>query len=544
MNAPPTKTGPPGADWATRLAGARLTRKLVNAGFHLDARRRSRVLAALDPVAAQQEALRRLVRQARGTRFGRDHGFTTIRSVDDFQRQVPIRTYEDLWDDYLKSHYPVFEDLTWPGRIPYLALTSGTTQGATKYIPVSKAMIESNQKGGRTMVAAHLAARPDSRLMEGRLFFLGGTTKLEEPAPGVRQGDLSGIAAVEISPWLRAYTFPPLDLALESNWDRKLGLLAERSLNEPITLVSGVPSWLLMLFRRVLEIGGEATIGEVWPNLEVVVHGGVRFEPYEDSFREIIGRPDVRLQETYPCSEGFIAYGDPATGLLRLLVDHGIFHEFVPVSEYVAGVQPKTRRWLANAETGVDYVIVVSTCAGMWAHVIGDTVRFESLDPPSLRFTGRTKYTLSAFGEHLISEEVEAAIVAVAARAGTPANDWHVGPVFSGVLGHHHYVIELGARPESPARFRDLLDEDLRRRNADYAAHRTGGSGIPAPGLTLARPGAFEAWMRRRGRLGGQNKVPRMDGSGALTRDLVDFLRGAGLVEADVAPGEPTTSRP
>jgi hypothetical protein len=398
-------------------------------------------------------------------------------------------------------------------------------------------MVRSNRKAAQTMVAAHMAARPDSRLFEGRMFFLGGTTKLEEPAPGVRQGDLSGVAAIELSPLLRPYTFPPLDLALESDWDRKLALLAERSVREPITLVSGVPSWLLMLFRRVLEISGKSTIGEVWPTLEMVVHGGVKFDPYERAFREVVGRDDVRLQETYPCSEGFIAFGDPSTGLLRLLVDHGIFYEFVPSSEYEAGVQPKTRLWLAEVETGVDYVIVVSTCAGMWAHVIGDTIRFESLDPPLIRFTGRTKFTLSAFGEHLILDEVEAAIAAAAAEIDASARDWHVGAAFAGALGHHQYVIELESRKADAGRFRDRIDAELRRRNADYDAHRAGGVGMSAPGLILARPGTFEAWMRRRGKLGGQNKVPRMDATGALTRDLVAFARGSNLVDAEAPPG-------
>jgi hypothetical protein len=222
-----------------------------------------------------------------------------------------------------------------------------------------------------------------------------------------------------------------------------------------------------------------------------------------------------------------------------LIVDNGIFYEFVPVAEYDPAVEPRRRLWLGDVEAGVDYVIMVSTCAGMWAHVIGDTIRFESLDPPLIRFTGRTKYSLSAFGEHLIYEEVEAEITAAAAEAQTQPRDWHVGPVFAGVLGYHQYVIEPEARAEDAPRFRDRLDEGLRARNADYAAHRSSGSGIPAPGLILTRTGAFEAWMRRRGKLGGQNKVPRMDGSGALTLDLVDFVRQAGLVVAEASPRGP-----
>ncbi len=518
-----------------RVAGSAPVRHLVNLGFHLHARLRKANNESLDPRRVQENALLRLVRAASPTRFGQDHGFNLIRSVADFQKAVPLRTYEALWNDYLRASYPVFENLTWPGRIPFLALTSGTTQGATKYIPVSTQMVASNRKAAQTMVAYHLAARPESRLFHGRLFFLGGTANLEEPAPGVHQGDLSGIAALELSPLLRPYTFPPLELALESNWDSKLALLAQRSIRERITLISGVPSWLLMLFQRVLEITGESTIGAVWPDLELVVHGGVKFTPYEKSYHEILGRPDIRLQETYPCSEGFIAFGDPRTGLLRLLLDHGLFYEFVPVADLDA--PNPTRHWLGTVERGVNYAIVVSTCAGMWSHIIGDTVRFESLDPPLISFTGRTKYTLSAFGEHLINEEIECGIASAASASNASVRDWHVGPVFEGALGYHQYVVEFSGMPDDPDHFRRLLDEDLSRRNADYLAHRADGVGLPLPGMVVAQPGAFNSWMRSRGKLGGQNKVPRMDGSGTLTRELVEYLRQNGQVVVEITPG-------
>ena len=515
-----------------KVAGSAPVRLAVNRGFHAYARRRTRGLDRADPVALQRRGLLRLVRAAEATRFGRDHGFGSIRTVADFQARVPLRTYEALWADYLRDAYPVFDNLTWPGLIPYLALTSGTTQGATKYIPVSWEMVASNRKAAKTMVAYHLADRPDSRLFHGRLFFLGGSTNLERPAPGVRQGDLSGIAAEEAGAWLRPYSFPPLDLAHEADWDRKLARLAETSIGEPITLIGGVPSWLLALFGRVLDLTGKATVAEVWPRLEVVVHGGVKFDPYRRSFDEILGNPAIRLQETYPCSEGFIAFGDPDTGLLRPVLDHGLFYEFVPVDE-LDSPRP-TRHWLGDVQAGVNYAIVVSTCAGLWGHVVGDTVRFESTRPPLLTFTGRTKYTLSAFGEHLISEEVEAAIAEAAGMSGASVREWHVGPVFVGALGYHHYVIEFDRPPDDVAAFRRMLDAELCRRNADYQAHRVEGVGLPLPALTLARPGGFDTWMRSLGKLGGQHKVPRMDNSGQLTAQLVGLLGDLSLVESEI----------
>jgi hypothetical protein len=519
----------------SRLAGHRVIRSRWNQAYRAYSRHTTAALAAVDPAASQRATLRRLLRRARETRFGRDHGFASIRDVRDFQKAVPLRTYEDLWREYLGPAYPVFEDLTWPGRIPYLALTSGTTQGATKYIPVSREMLASNQKAGRTMVAYHMAHRPDSRLFHGRIFFLGGSSELERVAPGVEQGDLSGIAAKEINDFLRPYAFPPLELALEPNWDRKLTLLAEQGRGEPITAAGGVPSWLLVLFQRLLDLTGKATVAEVWPSLEMVVHGGVKFDPYRKTFLELLGRPTIRLQECYPCSEGFIGFGDPRTGLLRLCLGHGLFYEFVPVDEL--GSPSPTRHWIGDVETGIQYAIVVSTCAGLWSHVIGDTVRFESLSPPLMTFTGRTKYTLSAFGEHLISEEIEAAIATASEATGASVCDWHVGPVFRGPLGHHLYLVEFLRPPDDLAAFRDSLDADLGRRNADYLAHRAEGVGLPRPAVAEVSPGGFHLWMKSQGKMGGQHKVPRMDNSGEMTGRLLDLLTQQGKLARMLLPG-------
>lgn len=516
------------------LGGSPPARQVVNHTFRTYARRRVRSLDQTAASEVQRRTLRRLLDQSSATRFGRDHRFATLTTVETYQDAVPLRTYEDLWNLYLKDAYPVFEDLTWPGRIPYLALTSGTTQGATKYIPISREMLRSNRKAAQTVLAYHYAFRPEARIFHGQLFVMGGSTDLEEPVPGVRQGDLSAIANLEAPRWAQPYAFPPLELALEADWDRKLETLANLSTHQPITMVTGVPSWMLMLFQKLLEQTGRSSLSEIWPKLEVVVHGGVKFDPYESVFREIIGDPRVRLQETYPCSEGFIGFGDPETGLLRLLFDHGLFYEFVPVED-LDSARP-TRHWLGTVEPGVDYAIVVTTCAGLWSHIVGDTVRFESLNPPLFRFTGRTKYTLSAFGEHLINEEVEAAMAEAAEATGASVIDWHVGPVFVGLSGYHHYVVEFLDRPENLEAFRDALDGSLRRRNADYDAHRTKGVGMPAPALMVSAPGGFVAWMRARNKLGGQNKVPRMDNSGQLTDDLIETLERLGLRDQCVPP--------
>lgn len=512
-----------------------MVRAGVNRAFGLYARRRTAWCDRADPVEAQRGTLLKLIRSAGRTRFGADHGFERINTVEDYQKSVPLRTYEALWNDYLREGYPILDNVTWPGRVPYFALTSGTTQGATKYVPVTRRMIRSNELAARTMLAHHVRARPGSRLFSGRIFFLGGSSDLEQPAPGVCQGDLSGIAAKELSPPLRPYTFPPLDLALIPDWDVKLTRLAEESARLPVTLVSGVPSWLLVLFQRVLEVTGKSSIPEVWPVLELVVHGGVKFDPYRAAFRAILGEGGPRLQESYPCSEGFIAFGDPDTELLKLCFDHGIFYEFVPVDELDS--ERPTRHWLGDVVAGVNYAIVVSTCAGLWSHVIGDTVRFESLSPPLMTFTGRTKYSLSAFGEHLISEEIEKAVAVASESTGSAVRDWHVGPVFRGALGHHLFVFEFVQPPSDLLAFRAEVDRNLRKANADYDAHRAEGVGLPSPEVVICRAGGVNEWMRSRGKLGGQHKFPRIDNSGELTRQIVEELREAGMVEEVIAAG-------
>ena len=511
-------------------------RRLVNLAFRVAGTARRRALKQMHPIQVQEQVLKCLVRSARETRFGRDHRFGQIDSIAAFQKAVPIRTYEALWEDYLRASFPVLENLTWPGRIPYIALSSGTTEGPSKNLPVSYEMLRSNRKAASTLLAYYQGNHPSSKLFHGRLCILGGSTDLAKLARGVLAGDLSAIAAVEVPRILRPYSFPPLELALEADWDRKLSRLALTACDRPITLVSGMPSWMLVFFERVLKHTGKHSIAEVWPQLELIVHGGVKFDPYRESFRSLVASDKVAFQEVYPSSEGFIACGDPVTGLLRLLFDHGLFYEFVPVDELDS---PKpTRHWLGTVEPGVNYAIVVSTCAGMWAHVIGDTVRFETLSPPLFTFTGRTRYSLSAFGEHLINEEVESAIAS--ALAGTPCavRDWHLGPVFSGGGGHHLLAVEFVAEPADPARFRDAVDRELCNSNADYQAHRTPRAGLPRPALFVVSAGGFEAWMRARGKLGGQHKVPRMDSTGKITADLVDFLRRNALLRGEVPVGQ------
>ncbi|MCI0738302.1 MAG: GH3 auxin-responsive promoter family protein [Gemmataceae bacterium] len=513
--------------WILNVAlGNRWVRKAVDTSFGWYAGRRARKLDRVSVDDVQKQTLLHLIRQAQSTRFGKEHGFAGIRNVEDFQERVPLRDYEAFWQDYWRRSYPVLENVTWPGRIPYFALSSGTTSGTTKYIPVSRQMMASNRTAALTSLAWFRAAYREAPLLTGRLFFLGGSTDLQKLDDGsILAGDLSGIVTRDAASLMGPFTYPPLDVALLRDWEQKLQRFAEQSVALPITMISGVPSWLLILFDRLRQITGKERIAEIWPDLRLVIHGGTSFEPYRSLFRKLIGNSDVQFLETYPASEGFIAAEDPRFRLLRLISDHGVFFEFVPVEDL--GQTRPTRHTVADVVPGIQYAVVLTTCAGLWSYVIGDTVCFECRDPPLLRFTGRTRYFLSAFGEHLISEEIERAIADAAETTGAAVSDFHVGPVFPSSptgIGRHRYLVEFVQHPRDLARFSRQLDETLCRINEDYAAHRAGDMTMRPPEVTVVHRGGFAAWMKTKGKHGGQHKLPRMDNSGKLTAEISEWL--------------------
>ena len=388
--------------------------------LRLYARRRLRQLEAMEPQQAQRRVLSSLISSGRRTKFGRDHEFSTAWTLDDYRSRVPLRDYDAFWEAYWRQPFPRLTDCTWPGLIPWFAVSSGTTTGATKYIPVSREMHRSNVRASAEMVTHHLANRPESRLFAGRVFMLGGSTGLVRQSRGVFSGDLSGIEASAMPGWARLRYFPPRDLESIADWQIKIDRFAERSLDEEITAVVGTPSWLLIFFERLAEIagarrGGAASrIADIYPALELLSHGGVAWAPYRDRFAALLDGSRAETREVYPASEGFFAVADRGDGEgLRLLLDTGIFYEFIPVDQ-LGSAQPDCR-WVGDVEPGVNYALAVTTCAGLWRYLVGDTVTVVERDPPRVLVTGRTSYMLSAFGEHVIGAEVERA-VAEAAR--------------------------------------------------------------------------------------------------------------------------------
>ena len=424
--------------------------------------------------------------------------------------------------------------VTWPDLTNFFAVSSGTSSGSTKYIPVTRKMIQSNNRAGIDMLAYHLANRPKSKILGGKSFMLGGSTDLKLEATDVMSGDLSGIAAISMPFWARARSYPPRELALLKDWEQKIERFVEGSLKEDIRFLGGVPAWLLIFVNKLRAYTNkpDARLVDFFPNLELVVHGGVNFSPYRDQFEQLLEGSHAELREVYPASEGFIASADrgPNEGL-RLNLCHGIFYEFVPLEE-LNSPNP-TRHWVKNIELGVNYAVVLTTCAGLWSYIIGDTVRFIDRDIPRLLVTGRTAYSLSAFGEHLIAEEVEAAISAAAHEIGCQVQDFAIGALYPKTpqeLGGHAVYIEFtGSAPqvEQLVQFASVFDKILCQRNDDYAAHRSDGFGLMAPVIHPVKSGSFAAWMKSRGKLGGQNKVPRLIAKPELFEDLAAFMRAS-----------------
>ncbi len=483
-----------------------------------------------DLKGTQSRVLLNLVSKAKNTKFGKDHNFSQIKSVEDFQKNVPLRKYEDFWDNYWQKDFPLLNDCTWPGLIPFFCLSSGTTSGSTKYIPYTYEMINSNSKAGLDLMVYHSINRPNSKIFGGKSFVLGGSTELQQLAPGVMGGDLSGIAAMTLPWWAKYFYFPPKELALIKNWEEKIDLFAMKSTAEDIRSISGVPSWMLILIQKMKEVTGKKSLSEIFPNLEMLVHGGVNFAPYFKQFNDLLKDTHCELREVYPASEGFIAIGDLSYGEgLRLNIDHDIFFEFVPIEELS---KPNPVRHSADKiELNLNYAVVMTTAAGLWSYIIGDTVKFISRSPARLLVTGRTSYFISAFGEHLTGEEVEKAVAKAAQSINKNVTDYSLGAVFPAKdkdLGGHLLIIEFGDsdnNAELKAQFKDVFVSSLCELNEDYAAHYANGYGLNAPEIRTTPKGTFINWMKKRGKLGGQNKVPRIISNQDLFSDLNDFTK-------------------
>lgn len=476
-----------------------------------------RVAAA--PEAHQRRLLAGLLRRAAGTAFGRDHGFGQLPGYEGYRAAVPVRDYEAL-RPYLDRVVGGEANVLWPGRPLYLAKTSGTTSG-TKYIPLTAQSMPCQVRGARDALLCYLHQTGDAGFVGGKMLFLSGSPALETNPAGLRVGRLSGIAQHYVPRYLQRSRVPTFATNCIDDWEAKVAAVVNETVGQDLRLLSGIPPWVRMFLEQVTRTTGKSP-AEVWPNLRLFVQGGVDYRPYAPLITQAMGRP-LAVVEVYPASEGFVAVqdlrptGPDDTPGLLLMLDYGIFYEFIPLSDYG---QPTARRLpLWEVEVGVPYAIVLSTNAGLWAYDLGDVVTFSSKAPYRLRVTGRVKHFLSAFGEHVIESEVNAALLAALTATGAELTECTVAPHVAGADSYHEWWVEFAREPADLMAFRHALDRTLRAQNSYYEDLRAGEM-LQLPRLRRLQQGATAAFMAQEGKLGGQNKFPRLQN----TRRVADAL--------------------
>lgn len=462
------------------------------------------------PAAAQREVLQDLVTTAQYTQFGQQHQFDKLFSVTDFKNAVPVHEYNDL-KPWIERMMQGEENVLWPTPITWYAKSSGTTSDKSKFIPVSdESMQDGHYKAAKDVLSLYYQNFPHSELLTGKALIIGGSHTINQMNDTVQFGDLSAVLMQNAPFWSSWIRTPDLRIALMDEWEQKIERLAESTIHERITSISGVPTWTLVLFRRILERTGKQTIGEVWPDLEVYMHGGVSFVPYREQFDTLIGRP-INYLEMYNASEGFFAAQDkPGSDGMLLFADHGIFYEFMPVEEYGKAF-PETVG-LQKVVPGKNYAIIISTNGGLWRYLVGDTIQFTSTHPYRIKVTGRLKHFINAFGEELIIDNSDKAIAHACAQTGAVVNEYTAAPVYFSdtTNGAHEWLIEFEKEPSNLNGFIYELDAALKTMNSDYEAKRHKDIALRMPLVQPVPTGTFHRWLQQKGKLGGQHKVPRL----------------------------------
>lgn len=476
--------------------------------------------------AVQQGELVRLVEKASLSRIGRKYDFSSIRTYRQFASTLPLYRYEDLQPHIMRMINGAKDEL-WPGRCFNFAQSSGTSDGRSKYIPITRESFQWNHYQGTSDVMSHyLNLNPGSRILSGKAFILGGSFANQLNVPrGVRVGDLSANLIENMNPLANLVRIPSRQVALMEDWSEKLLLLVEASIGQNVTNLSGVPSWFLTVLREVLKKTGKASIHEVWPNLEVFFHGGIAFKPYRQQYEEICDMSKMHFLDTYNASEGFFAVqSDWDSEAMLLLLDVGVFYEFLPVEESDSETPEVYPIW--EIEKGRTYELIITAANGLWRYRLGDTVTIEQLNPVKITIAGRTRSFINAFGEELMVHNADHAITLASRETGAEVLNYTAAPVYatSGQRGHHQWLIEFARRPSDEARFMQLLDEHLREVNSDYDAKRTGDIFLAAPSLITAPEGLFDRWLASTGKLGGQRKVPRLSNDRTIIDQMLAFI--------------------
>ncbi len=462
------------------------------------------------PHEVQDELFKRLINTAKDTEWGKNYHYKGIKNHTQFAERVPISSYDGL-KPYIDRLRKGEQNLLWPEEIKWFAKSSGTTAGKSKFIPVSESSLEEcHYKAGKDMLSIYFNLFPDSKMFKGKGLVMGGSAIVQEvKSSKYYEGDLSAILMQNLPYWAQFMRTPSLPIALMDEWENKLELMAESTLDHNVTSISGVPSWMLVLLRKILQKSEKDNLMEIWPNLEVFFHGGIRFEPYKEQYQQLIPSDHMVYFETYNASEGFFGIQDQKdSNELLLMLDYGIFYEFIPINE-IDQENPKTLT-LEDVELGKNYAMVITTNAGLWRYLIGDTVTFTSVNPFRIRITGRTKNFINVVGEEIIMDNAERALVIACNKTDAVINEYTAAPLFQGDDVAHQWLIEFNKAPENLEFFNEALDNALKSLNSDYEAKRYHDLVLKRPEINPLPVNTFYKWMKNRDKLGGQHKVPRL----------------------------------
>lgn len=479
------------------------------------------------PLEVQDELFKRLITTAKNTEFGKNYAFNELSNQEQFKRIIPVFSYEDI-NPYIERNMMGEQNLLWPSDVKWFAKSSGTTNARSKFIPVSfEALEECHFKGGKDMLSLYCNNHQETMMFDGKGLTIGGSQQLNQFDANRESfyGDVSAVIMSNLPYWTKFVRTPALEIALMDEWESKIDMMAKATMEENVTSISGVPTWTIILLQKIMELKKTDNILDVWPNLEVFFHGAVAFGPYRNIFKKMIPSDKMQYMETYNASEGFFGIqDDPNRDDMLLMLDYGIFYEFIPFHE-IHSESPKVLG-LAEVVEGGNYALLISTNAGLWRYKIGDTVQFTSVDPFRIKISGRTKHFINAFGEEVVVENAERAIAEAAERTGALINNFTAAPKYfsHNERASHEWVVEFEKEPDNIDDFARILDETLRRINSDYDAKRYKDMALQSPIINKAPMGTFYEWMKKRGKLGGQNKVPRLSNTREYLDDILEMM--------------------
>ncbi len=479
------------------------------------------------PIEVQQELLQKLIYNGAYTEFGKQYHFLKMESYEDFKENVPLQEYEQV-KPYVDRLMKGEQNLLWSTEAKWFAKSSGTTSARSKFIPVTRESLEEcHYSGGKDLLAMYYNTYENRKLYNGKHLIVGGSAQINHLFNNSYFGDLSAIIVKNLPWWAEIRRTPSREITLMSEWEEKIEKMAQTTIHDDVYIIAGVPSWTMVLAKRVLEITGKKTLKEVWPNLELYMHGGVSFEPYRQEFKRIFGFDDMHYVESYNASEGFFGIqDDPNKEGMLLMLDYGIFYEFIPMKHF-KGINSTDIIPLQEVKLNVEYALVISTNAGLWRYIIGDTITFTETVPYRFKITGRTKSYINTFGEEVNVGNAEMAIAKASMETNAQVRDFHACPIYmqSAEKGGHEWLIEFLREPEDFEKFQKVLDEALRELNSDYDAKRYNSMILEFPKIHKLEPGTFDKWLKSKNKLGGQNKIPRLANNREILEQILPLMQ-------------------